>query len=172
MKIVYKVLKWIGIVIGLLISIIIVLGIVYAPDKPKVAEVVVAQAPVVKVVPIAAKPVVKVPSKLTWKQVQQKSETMTDLQFEDYGKWLSGTYVKWKGIVTDVKSQMFGSNFDVHINFDNNKQSSFDTKIEVSRSVAVKLNKGQVVVVEGTIDKSMEAIGMVFMYFKNDTTIK
>lgn len=89
---------------------------------------------------------------ISFLEIRQKMENMTDLQFEEYTKSLKGKRVRWNGYVEDVKEKLFGG-YEVLIDMDNPNEplSVQDITFNTPKEQAVSLQKDSPIHFEGTI---------------------
>ncbi|SMN11487.1 hypothetical protein SPBRAN_1759 [uncultured Candidatus Thioglobus sp.] len=76
---------------------------------------------------------------LTYSEIDSNARKMTEAQFDEYTKTLKGLTIEWTGKVTDVDSNLFGSDYEVNIDMDNT--GIYDTSFDIDKYIALKLYK-------------------------------
>jgi len=76
---------------------------------------------------------------LTYSEIDANARQMTEAQFDEYAKTLKGVVIKWTGKVTDVDSNLFGSDYGVNIDMDNTNIS--DVSFDIDKYTALRLHK-------------------------------
>lgn len=101
-------------------------------------------------------------------EILSKTEGMTDAQRNQYSESLKGNRVEgWRGTIDDVdEGEIFGG-FTIYIDMVPGNFSS-EVHIDVSKEVALSLNKGQEIVFSGNI-KSVSDILNITVFIENAT---
>lgn len=104
---------------------------------------------------------------ITYKEISKKAKKLTDLQFEEYAKTLTGKKVQWKGRVLEVEKKMFGG-YEILVDMD--KRGAFsvqDVYIPVTKEVAIGINKGDTIKFQGEIKSVLEILESVNIHIEN-----
>ena len=166
MKFIGKIFKWVGVIFVVFMGIGFIASSSYETRNATV-ESSVPDAKVAKTTKVLT-PV----SNLTWLTIDRNGKKMTDLQFEAFAETVKGKRIIWKASVIDVKACTFSDCYTVSLDF--NKPSRFpslDAEIEITKELALTLNKGQIIKIDGVITSVLEAVGMVYVKF-DDSSIK
>lgn len=93
-------------------------------------------------------------SNITYSEIENNYEKMTDVQFENYMDGIINKKVVWSGHIEEVKEQMTNDKYKVWIDVDSTDAIMSTQEVylqNISQDVAIKLNKGKVIKFKGEI---------------------
>jgi len=100
-------------------------------------------------------------SSVTYTEIRNSMEPMTDAQFKAYVRSLEGKKIRWTGYVEDVK-ETSATDYKLLVDMDSPSVwlSVYDVSFEVPNSVALSLKKDQQVEFEGIISSISNVLGV------------
>ena len=91
--------------------------------------------------------------RIAYAEIRKNEQTLTDAQWEDYGRHILGSEVKWTGWVAEAGKQFSGEQYLISVDMDppDGSPSVPDVQVKVPRATAQRFKKGQKIVFWGTI---------------------
>lgn len=102
---------------------------------------------------------------LSYEEIDQNCQNLTDAQFSEYSKSLIGKRVTWTGKVTDVSENWLNPNYEVKIDMD--ETGVFDVSFDVPKSLALQLKKNAYYKFTGTIKRVTKVLGVSVVTLEN-----
>jgi hypothetical protein len=100
-------------------------------------------------------------SSITFRELRKAKQSMTSLQFDEFKKGLVGQRIQWTGYVFEVKKTMFDS-YEVSVDMDSLDDFSLpEISISTDQKTALSLSKGQVIGIDGIIQKVDTIMGVL-----------
>lgn len=87
-------------------------------------------------------------SNITYSEIENNYEKMTDVQFENYMDSIINKKVVWSGHIEEVKEQMTNDKYKVWIDVDSTDAIMSTQEVylqNIPKNVAIKLNKGKII---------------------------
>lgn len=107
-------------------------------------------------------------SDLSFWEIRQTKQGLTDIQWEAYNKSLEGKRIRWTGYVEDVTKPIFGG-YKVLVDMDppSDTLSVQDIYFSIPKEQAASVQKDSAITFEGTIDAVMSVLGSIQISLKD-----
>lgn len=113
-------------------------------------------------------------SKVSFQEIKQKRQNLTEMQYENYFKQLAGQWVIWRGRVNDVQQGTFGG-IEVRIDFDG---FTYDATLEMDDLYnqdglpITDLRKNMLLSFRGEIDQVISVLGAPIVTLRKVTLLQ